>query len=47
MIVHNMLEPELVITQVSPSELKADEENKVVLFIQDKQAQLGVVIKGE
>ena len=32
-------EPELVITPISPSVLKVDEENEVTLFIQDKQAK--------
>ena len=32
-------EPELIITPISPSTLKADEENEVILFIQDKQAK--------
>jgi hypothetical protein len=32
-------EPELIITPISPSTLKAGEDNEVVLFIQDKQAK--------
>lgn len=32
-------EPELVITPITPSELKAGEENEVILFIQDKEAK--------
>ena len=32
-------EPELVITPISPSELKTGEENEVTLFIQDMQAK--------
>lgn len=32
-------EPELIITPITPNELKAGEENQVVLFIQDRQAK--------
>lgn len=32
-------EPELIITPISPSKLKAGEEDEVILFIQDKQAK--------
>ena len=32
-------EPELIITPITPSELKAGENNEVILFIQDKQAK--------
>lgn len=31
-------EPELIITPITPNELKAGEENEVILFIQDKEA---------
>ena len=36
---HDHSEPQLVITPITPSELKAGEKNEVVLFIQNKQAQ--------
>ncbi len=32
-------EPELIITPITPNELKAGEENEVILFIQDKEAK--------
>ena len=32
-------EPDLIITPITPSELKAGENNEVILFIQDKQAK--------
>lgn len=32
-------EPELIITPITPSELKAGEDNEVILFIQDQQAK--------
>ena len=32
-------EPELIITSITPNELKAGEKNEVILFIQDKQAK--------
>jgi hypothetical protein len=36
---HDHSEPEIVITPITPTQLKAGEENEVVLFIQDKQAK--------
>lgn len=36
---HDHLEAQLIITPISPSELKAGEENEVSLFIQDVQAK--------
>ena len=36
---HGHSEPELVITAITPDQLKANQENEVVLFVQDKQAQ--------
>lgn len=36
---HDHSAPELIITPITPTKLKIGEENEVVLFIQDKQAQ--------
>ena len=36
---HNHSEAQLIITPITPTELKIGEENEVILFIQDKQAQ--------
>jgi len=36
---HDHLEPQLVITPITPNELRAGEKNEVILFIQDKSAK--------